>query len=248
MEQRISFSTSLAKELNEGRMGNDILPAYDDGNGNLIINFNGQAIPIEGSKDPINGIITDPFDPRVVWPENTGILEYNERMTEEDKEFLGLPIPQLILGVHHSSMTPVVILGKALGEMKMGNGSRTDGLLYAYIIIRDSQGKPIAARPVEITGSMSLFDDNLWARSGGMDELSDFWQKLEEDRLYYLLFANDQPKRFSESFPSLVGEATDGNPGYMTTDQSTRIFKDDQLFEIKESTLVIGFGLVIIDN
>ncbi|MBL1171304.1 MAG: hypothetical protein HND45_02550 [Chloroflexi bacterium] len=198
------------------------LPAYENDQGYLMVQApDGQWIQIKGSKDVRYEVTNDPFDPNIKWPDAEKIDP--QWVTEENKQFLGLPIPQYLLAEKSSNpraMIPIIILSKELGKMKIGDFG-FGGSLRGLIIQKDSQGNPIGARVILLTGNIGLFGTNITARSSGeLDEITSFWQTLEENTLYYLMYHTNQAKWFDASYPQLSGEATEGYTGFVSTDKS----------------------------
>ncbi|MBL1171305.1 MAG: hypothetical protein HND45_02555 [Chloroflexi bacterium] len=182
------------------------LPAYENDQGYLMVQTpDGQWIQIKGSKDVKYEVTNDPFDPNIKWPDTEKVQA--EWLAEPDKVLAGLTIPQAVLGsiAYPASMMPIFILDKELGEIKIG-GFGLDGTFRGLIIEKDTQGNPLAARVVLLTGVSTLYGDNLAARSGGsLKELSTLWRKLEENTLYYLIYMTDQEKSFNITYPQLSG-------------------------------------------
>jgi len=221
------------------------LPAYENAEGYLMVQTpDGQWIQIEESKNVRYEVTNDPFDPNINWPDTEKMDP--QWIPEAYKDLADLPIPQYMLtqkGVPFS-MIPIVILDKELGEIKIGGFGQT-GLLRGLIIEKDAQGNPIGARVILLTGGLGLIGTDLTAKSNGqLDEISQFWQKLEEESLYYLIYATDQKKMFDNGYPQLNGEVTADYSGLVPSDQSHQVItgqkKSHNLILIEGNTLMIA--------
>jgi hypothetical protein len=197
------------------------LPAYENAEGYLMVQTSeGEWIQINGSKNIRYEITNDPFDPDINWPDTEKVQ--GDWIADANKDLAGLPIPQYILARkdHPTSMMPIVILGKELGEIRIGGFGLT-GSLKGLIVEKDSQGHPIATRVVILSGGLALYGDGLAARSkGGLGELSTFWETLEENTLYYLMYETNQSQRFDDGYPQLNGEATADYSGLIPSDKT----------------------------
>jgi len=206
------------------------LPAYENAQGYLMVQTpNGEWIQIAGSKDVKYEVTNDPFDSNIKWPDAEKVDP--QWVSEENKQFLGLPIPQYLLAEKSSNprvMIPIIILSKELGEIKIGGFGFT-GSLKGLVIEKDTQGNPIGARVILLTGNIGLFGTNITARSSGkLDEITPFWQTLEENTLYYVLYHTDQKKWFDTSYPQLSGEATADYTGFVSSDESHRVITNQK--------------------
>jgi hypothetical protein len=198
------------------------LPAYENAEGYLMVQTpDGQWIQIKGSKDVRYDVTNDPFDPNIKWPD-AEIVD-PQWVPSANRDLIGLTIPQYALAAktdYPQSMIPIVILDKTLGEMRIGGFGLT-GSLRGLIVEKDAGGNPIGARVIILTGNLGLFGTDLTARSSGkLDEITPFWQKLDGNTLYYLLYHTDQTKWFDASYPQLSGEATANYTGFVTSDES----------------------------
>ncbi len=204
----------------------------------------GEWIQIQGSKDVRYEVTNDPFDPNIKWPD-AEIVD-PQWVSETDKNLIGLPIPQYMLGQKDwpASMVPIVILSKELGEIRIGSFGLA-GSLKGLVIEKDIQGNPITARTILLTGNLPLFGTNLTARSNGkLDEISQFWQNLEENTLYYLIYQTDQKQRFDDGYPQLDGEVTNDYSGLVTSDQSHQVVTG----QIKSQDLVLIEGFLLMNR
>jgi hypothetical protein len=200
------------------------LPAYENAEGYLMVQTqDGQWVQIEGSRNARYEVTNDPFDPNIKWPD-AEIVD-PQWVPEANKDLIGLTIPQYILGRNNypTSMIPIVILGKELGELRIGGFGLT-GSLKGLIIEKDAQGNPIAARVILLTGNMGLYETGLTARSsGGLDKTSAFWENLKANQLYYLMYQTDQKKCFDVTYPQLDGESTVDYTGLVSSNESHQV-------------------------
>lgn len=152
------------------------LPAYENDQGYLMVQApDGQWIQIKGSKDVRYEVTNDPFDPNIMWPDAEKVDP--QWVPSANKDLIGLTIPQYALAAktdYPQSMIPIVILDKALGEMRIGGFGLT-GSLKGIIVEKDVYGNPIGARVILLTGNLGLFGTNITARSSGeLDEIIDY--------------------------------------------------------------------------
>jgi hypothetical protein len=203
----------------------------------------GAWIQINGSKNVRYEITNDPFDPNIKWPDTEKVQA--EWMAEQDKELAGLTIPQAILGskAYPASMIPIVILDKELGEIEIG-GFGLSGTIKGLIIEKDSQGNPIAARIILLTGIDALYGNDLndGGGSGKLRESSPLFKNLKENTLYYLMYIIDQQESFRVSYPQLSGEVTGNYSGLIPSNKVGQVMSgklnDDDLILINGDLLI----------
>ena len=220
------------------------LPAYENAEGYLMVQTpEGAWIQINGSKNVRYEITNDPFDPNIKWPDTEKVQA--EWMAEQDKELAGLTIPQAILGskAYPASMIPIVILDKELGEIEIG-GFGLSGTIKGLIIEKDSQGNPIAARIILLTGIDALYGNDLndGGGSGKLRESSPLFKNLKENTLYYLMYITDQQESFRVSYPQLSGEVTGNYSGLIPSNKVGQVMSgklnDDDLILINGDLLI----------
>lgn len=275
MEQQMRFSQAYAEKLNQQRGARPViynnesyidpitgkfldikngtskqeqtiqmyLPAYENDQGYLMVQApDGQWIQIKGSKDVRYEVTNDPFDPNIKWPDTEKV---DSTVIEENKDLIGLTIPQYILGRknHPTSMIPIVILDKELGEIEIG-GFGLSGTIKGLIIKKDSQGNPIAARIILLTGIDALYGNDLndGGGSGKLRESSPLFKNLKENSLYYLIYITDQQKSFRLSYPQLSGEVTGNYSGLIPSNKVGQVMSgklnDDDLILINGDLLI----------
>lgn len=264
LEQQKEFSIALAEQKNEIRGDNPVI--YNGESGTFYIDpITGKFLPIDngttakeqtikmyipriiddegytqvfldGTWIKIEGSQNIKFDGDIKWPA-TEIVD-SKWVTPENQDLLGLTIPEYMFKTNDGrqrSMVPIIILSKELGEINI-TGFGLTGTLTGYAINRND---PFSTRRIILTGSMGLFGDDLSARSTGeLDELSSFWEKLQENTLYNLMYLTDQKTGFATTYPRSNGtEATTGYSGLESTNSTHQVITGQS-----ESNKVVWIG------
>ena len=208
-EEFIEFSAKLAEEKNEARGINPIIlnneymdPSdlkfkdYDghpdmnetiqmyipiagkDEQENLQFESNGELVTIPGSANvDWNMQITNPYDTRIVWPKT------------EPLKATGIPKAQSVIEDFGIILSPMVFLGKQVGELKLSHpwgGQNTLSTLAFYDIETDAVGNPVLARMILTIG----INYNLFEEGGTLDTQSFMGQVPEDSYIYQGLQPN----------------------------------------------------------
>lgn len=183
------------------------IPRVTDSEGYIHLFLNGVWIKIEDSQN----IQYDNFENDFNWPD-TEITD-PAYLNEENKGLTGLTIPEVALKLKQdnpSSMIPIIISSKEIGEINIP-GFGDAGTLFGYPVYENDG---YSTTRVILTGNPALFGDGLLARSSGdINEVTRFWQDLEENTLYYMIFSTDQKAFFASSYPNSNGAEVTANYG-----------------------------------
>lgn len=159
-----------------------------DAEGNLqILNHNGEIVTIENSADvDWNMRVTDPFDPRIDWPN----LPNNAPDGSSPIEYL--LSGKLKIGWTFF-ITPSILLDKTMGQIFMPGEGKGFVSLFRFLTVADTDanGTPILFRlSLMIPNATQLFEEGSDFRTGSIGlrlfEHEDFFKNLQENSIYYM--------------------------------------------------------------
>lgn len=189
--------------------------AGKDGQGNLQFDSNGELITIPGSANvDWNMQISDPYDTRIDWPKT-------EPMPET-----GISEVQSKLDIFKMVLSPMIFLGKQVGELKLDSNVGTFDTLSTlafYDIETDAVGNPVLARMILTIGvNYNLFEEggtlDAQAFMGQVPENSYVYQGLQANAVYYVGISPRQTEDFEQSRIFF-----DGNQGIVAGNKSLEV-------------------------
>lgn len=267
-EQQKTFSIALNEKKNEQRGANPVIYTDKDGVKFYIDPLTGKFNPINDGTTAEQQTIKM-YLPRVVDNEGYTHIYYEEEWVKiegsnkiqfgnfdnfpwpagekvdpkwvSDPSYHDLTSPEYfhrVLG-DKVNMVPIFFLGKEIGEINIP-GFGINGTLMGFII---NENNPFSVTAVLITGAPTLYGDNLKAGStGDLGEVSHFYQNLEINNLYYIMF-KDQKKKFADTYPKSNGkEATSNYEGLTPSSQAESVIAGEM--ESQDLTMLIPEVLV----
>lgn len=209
-------------------------PRAIDDEGYTHIFHNGTWIKIEGSQN----IQFDNFE-NFNWPAGEKV----DPQWVPDPNLHDLTTPEYLFVAYGAkvNMAPIFFLGKELGEINIP-GFGINGTLMGYVI---NGNDPFSVTALLNTGAPTLYGDNFSAGStGDLGEVSHFYQKLQVNKVYYLMYEVDQIEEFAKTYPKSNGkEVTTDYQGLAPSSQTHDIITG----KIKSNDLALVEIAIIVE-
>jgi hypothetical protein len=176
------------------------LPRVIDAEGFTHVYYNGEWIRIEGS-----GKIYDDFD-NFPWPAGEKV----DPKWVSDPSYHDLTSPEYFYRVlgDKINMVPIFFLNKEVGEINIP-GFGINGTLISFSINENSR---FSVTGSFVTGAPTLYGDDFKAGSPGeLAEVSHFYQNLEVNKVYYVMYKVNQVQAAKDAYPKSDGVNVNSN-------------------------------------